>query len=49
MKLNNEISCSWFKWGGKGSRGWDGGSNLTCVQYKPICNCHNEYILIKKF
>jgi hypothetical protein len=37
----------------KGSRGTDGGDDLTNVQYKPIWNCHNgsilynEYILIK--
>jgi hypothetical protein len=27
---------------GKGSRGRDEKGNLTNVQYKPICNCHNE-------
>jgi hypothetical protein len=27
--------------------GGDGGDNLTNVQCKAICNCHNEYMLIK--
>jgi hypothetical protein len=45
MKLNDETSCSHFKWGGKGLGGGgkgEKGEDLINIQYKAIWNCHNE-------
>jgi hypothetical protein len=40
-EIDNETSCNCFK-----EERWWGG--LTNIQYKPICNCHNESSLYNK-
>jgi hypothetical protein len=52
---NRTMKPLWITWSvvGMGSRGKDGGGDITNAQYKLIWNCHNEsplynkYILIK--